>query len=171
MRNVYLVGFMGVGKTTVGRALAERLGGGFSDLDDEITRVTGRTPAEHLREAPEAEFRDAEADALRGLSGAERGQVVACGGGAVLRDENLATMRATGILVWLRCPLVTCLERAAGGPDRPLLDGSSAAEAAGLYESRVGRYELADVHVETAGLTVAEVVGRVIAGIEAHGGL
>ncbi len=160
MGHIYLVGFMGVGKSTVGRALAERLGRPFADLDAEIETRCGRAPGAVIRQEGESAFRDRETEALRGLAAAEDPLVVACGGGAVLRDANIALMRASGAVVWLRASAATCRSRAEGGADRPLL--GDVAEAERLLRERAGRYALAGITVETDGLSAAETVEAIV---------
>ena len=105
-RNVYLVGLMGAGKTTIGRSLAKRLALDFVDSDHEIEGEEG--------------FRKREAQVIADLS-CLSGRVVATGGGAVLREENRANMKASGFVVYLNVPPHTLLERTRNDRNRPLL--------------------------------------------------
>src|SRR5690606_1233444 len=140
--NIVLIGFMGAGKSTVGRRLAARLGRPFVDLDAVIEETAGMPiPAIFAREG-EAGFREREAAAVRAVA-QRKGQVIATGGGAVMRRDNLAALRAAGTLVWLRAPLETLLERAKAEGRRPLLAAGEAA-AARLYDERLPVYALAD---------------------------
>ncbi|HLT57769.1 MAG TPA: bifunctional shikimate kinase/3-dehydroquinate synthase, partial [Limnochordales bacterium] len=144
--NIVLIGFMGAGKSTVGRRLAARLGRPFVDLDAVIEETAGMPiPAIFAREG-EAGFREREAAAVRAVA-QRKGQVIATGGGAVMRRDNLAALRAAGTLVWLRAPLETLLERAKAEGRRPLLAAGEAA-AARLYDERLPVYALADVVVD-----------------------
>jgi len=124
---IYLVGFMASGKTTVGRALAERLGSEFIDTDTLIEERTGLTVAALFAAQGEAEFRRIETQVLAGVSRRE-GVVVATGGGAVLDLGNQERLRSTGLVLWLRCPFAIIESRISRqGGTRPL-----ALDAAGL---------------------------------------
>jgi shikimate dehydrogenase len=98
--SIVLTGMPGSGKTTVGKLLAEQLGRRFYDSDDEITSRTGRTPNEIIRADGEAAFRDVERDVIAALS-LEPGCVIATGGGAILREENIRHLRANGRIFFL----------------------------------------------------------------------
>ncbi len=140
--NVVLIGMPGSGKTTVGRLLAESLGREFLDMDVEITNVYGRTPAEIIRKDGEPAFRDLETAILREHLCARTGVVLATGGGAVLRTENVRMLRQNGRLVWLDRPL----EKLIPTCDRPLSDSEE--QMACRYRERYGIYRAAaDLHI------------------------
>ena len=121
-RNVVLVGFMGSGKSTIGRGLARRQGWRFVDTDDVVRRAAGGKDIPRLfRDEGEAAFRDRETCAIREAAN-ETGQVIATGGGAVLRPENVTLLRAAGTVVWLTArPDVVVARTAWRAQDRPLL--------------------------------------------------
>jgi shikimate kinase len=119
--NLYLVGFMGTGKTTVGRAVAQRLGFGFVDSDQEVERLTGRTIAEIFASEGEAAFRARERDFVSGGHPPER-TVVACGGGLVVQPGMAERLHERGVVICLQASLETILERTGRQSDRPLLN-------------------------------------------------
>ncbi|MDX1500928.1 MAG: shikimate kinase [Thermoanaerobaculia bacterium] len=140
---IYLIGFMGAGKTTAGRRLARRLGLAFVDLDAEIEAEAGRSVAEIFAAEGEAGFRERERRALgRVAAGPEA--VVATGGGLPLSPANRDLMRATGVTVWLDPGVETAITRLAGAPgrERPLF--ADAEEARRLYRRRTPAYRTAD---------------------------
>ena len=143
---IFLVGFMGAGKTTVGRALARRLGYDFFDLDELIAERAGRSVQEIFAELGEAEFRRLENEAIQSCSGMDRA-VIALGGGAYVSEENRTSLRNIGKTVWLDCPLEICLERIAGDKTRPLLGDKD--EMRGLLEQRRAAYAQADYTVQS----------------------
>ncbi len=148
---IYLVGFMGSGKSTVGRALAHRLGWSFFDIDSEIERAECATIAEIFAARGEPEFRRIEAEMIRCHVGwVERGRpaVVALGGGAFCGPENREALGSNGVTVWLDCPLEVAERRAARDPVRPLAADTSAFRA--LFERRLAIYALADIRVSSA---------------------
>ena len=98
--NIILIGMPGSGKSTAGRALAERLERQFHDTDEEVTRLTGRTPADIIKADGEAAFREAEHEAVRGV-GKLSGCVIATGGGVVTYEKNRDPLRQNGIIVFL----------------------------------------------------------------------
>jgi shikimate kinase len=157
---IYIVGFMGTGKSSVGLRLAENLGWTFCDLDTEIERAAGQTVSEIFRNRGEADFRRLESDELRRVS-ARSSAVVALGGGAFCSEENRRVTAATGTSVWLDAPLEVIMARCAGDSSRPLF-GDRRAMAA-LLESRRPAYELADLRVEVEGLTAEEIATRILA--------
>jgi shikimate kinase len=161
-RTVFLVGFMGAGKTSVGRALAELLGFSFIDLDDVIESGAGRKVSRIFAESGEAEFRRLETEALRACSELTRA-VIALGGGAYISPENREIIRSQGRAVWLDCQFETCLSRIEGDQSRPML--RSREETLNLYRSRLAAYSLADHSVSSEG-SVEEIAGRIARLIE-----
>ncbi len=162
VRNVVLYGFMGAGKTTVGEELSRRLGWPFLDTDRMVEGRAGKPVARIFDEDGEAAFRALEREAVAEAARV-RPAVVACGGGAVLDADNARALRASGHMVWLRAALESVLSRAREG-ERPLLRGDPRGRAALLLEERAPRYrELADLVVDTDGLSVPEVTERVLA--------
>ncbi len=161
---IYLVGFMGSGKSTVGRALAHRLGWSFFDIDAEIERAEKTTIAQIFASRGEPEFRRIESEMIRQhVRWVERGfpAVVALGGGAFTVEENRRLIEENGITVWLDCPLETARRRVAGDEARPLARDAARFEA--LYEARLDVYRLADVRVASADDDPAVAVEAILA--------
>jgi len=145
---LYLVGFMGSGKSTVGRLLARRLGWSFFDLDHEIEAAEKATIAELFDTRGEPEFRRIEAEMLRQhVRSIERGRpaVVALGGGAFVDLANRDLILQNGIAVWLDCPFDRVQRRIGDASARPLARDPQF--FATLYESRRPIYALADVRI------------------------
>ncbi|MCI0491231.1 MAG: shikimate kinase [Blastocatellia bacterium] len=155
---IFLVGFMGAGKSTVGRVLAERLSCEFIDLDDVVEAQTGLSVQAIFAESGEAEFRRLEREAIESCRKIKRA-CVALGGGAYVSEENRAILRRLGKTVWLDCPLKICLTRIASDRSRPLLGGEGEMKA--LFDSRRPHYTLADYRVET-GVLPAKYVAQAI---------
>ena len=118
--NIYLVGLMGSGKTTIGRSLAKRLGIDFMDSDREIELRTGVSIPTVFEIEGEEGFRKREAQVIADLSRLSR-CVVATGGGVVLRPENRVNLRASGFVIYLNVPPLTLWERTRNDRNRPLL--------------------------------------------------
>jgi shikimate kinase len=166
---VILVGYMGAGKSSVGRVLADRLGWTFEDLDARIERRERRTVAEIFRESGEADFRRAEHDALRELLDEVRGapkRVIALGGGTFAQDSSVRLIDAMTIPtvfldarideLWRRCTQ----QAGEPGAHRPLL--VSAQVFRELYERRRPHYMRASLRQETGGKTVEQIAAEVV---------
>ena len=164
---VILVGFMGAGKSSVGRILARRLGRCFVETDDMITAREGSTIPEIFATKGEAHFRAAEEEAL-GLLADKRGDVIATGGGLPCRDGRPAALRALGTVVWLAGDFDTLYQRALRVGERPMLAGRSRDEAHALYRSRERFYRQADLTVDTTALGPDQVAGRILRGLRAR---
>lgn len=156
---VYLTGFMGSGKSTIGPLLADRLGYRFVDLDWMIEARTSQTIPELFAEGGEGAFRAAEAEALAETTKGE-GLVVSTGGGTLVEPANLQAARAAGAVVWLRTTEATTLKRLGRSANRPLLAdawgqplrGEALAERVrALLAAREPYYAQADVVVEADG--------------------
>jgi shikimate kinase len=161
---IYLVGFMGCGKSTVGRALADELGWSFVDLDQEIEEREGTTIAQIFDEWGEPAFRSIETDALRNRvhniqSG--RPQVVSLGGGAFHSDENFELVANNGVTVWLDCPFSHIERRVAGETHRPLARDPDQLRA--LFDSRRDGYARAEYRVEVLDDDTRSAVARILA--------
>ncbi|MGI9647676.1 MAG: shikimate kinase [Acidimicrobiia bacterium] len=159
--NLWLVGMMGSGKTTVGRLVAVEAGLTFQDVDLIVTQRAGNTIAELWKRDGEDAFRSAEAAIISELATAT-GAVVSTGGGAVLRESNRLAMRRSGTVVWLQASPEVLAGRVAGAHDRPLLNGGGRGRLAELLEGRRGAYQATAHHmVSTEGRTPAEVAEQV----------
>jgi len=158
--SVILVGFMGAGKSTVGRLLARRLGLCFVETDDMITAREGRSIPEIFAERGEPYFRALEAAVLGDLA-AKHGHVVSTGGGFPCRPGAIERLRALGTVVWLAADFETLYERATRLEGRPMLAGRSREEVAALYEARKAVYGQAHLAVDVSGVGVDGAVGRI----------
>ncbi|MCC7484130.1 MAG: shikimate kinase [Burkholderiales bacterium] len=159
--NIFLVGLMGAGKTSVGRLLARRLGKRFLDSDHEIERATGvRIPVIFEIEG-EAGFRAREARVLAELA-RERDIVLATGGGAVLAPENRGVLAGNGVVIYLRAAVPDLLARTRQDRNRPLLRGGDPrATLEQLYTERDPLYrEIADIIVDTGEQSLASLAHR-----------
>ncbi|PYX19935.1 MAG: shikimate kinase [Acidobacteria bacterium] len=168
VRAIFLVGFMGAGKTSVGRALSRKLGWRFEDLDDRIQAREGRTIPEIFQQSGEAEFRRSELAALRDLlADMESGPMVAAlGGGAFVQEEVASLLEKAGsTTVFLDAPTEELWRRCAQDvTDRPLR--RMEAEFRQLYEARRPRYLQARVRVDTEGRGIEQIVGAIVSRLE-----
>jgi len=166
---VFLVGFMGAGKSSVGHALGQRLNWLFEDLDNRIERREGRSVAGIFQDAGESGFREAEHRALGEVLEELRAgsfRVVALGGGAFIQPKNAALMKASGVPIvfldasvaelWERC----CKQAVASGAERPLL--RSEQQFRELYEARRKAYLKAPLRIETGGRSVEQIANEIV---------
>jgi len=160
---VVLVGFMGSGKSAVGRVLARRLGYRFEDMDRRIEERSGRTIAEIFRDEGEEAFRRLEH--LEALAVARlNDRVVAAGGGAFAQPETRAILQAGALTVWLRCDLERILSRVPADGSRPLAGNRDIMRA--LLAQREPSYRMADVVVDASAGSPREVAERIVGLIE-----
>lgn len=134
---------MGVGKTSVGRRAAKRLGRRVVDLDTAIERDAGMPVPRIFEQVGEAGFRDREHAVLVAQLATPEPIVLATGGGAVLREDNRVAMRTRGFVVWLRATPATLVTRVGDGAGRPLLAGDPLGRLTQLTEARAGAYAAA----------------------------
>lgn len=165
--NLVLVGFMGAGKSSVGRVLAKRLGRCFVETDDVISGREGCSIPEIFARHGEAYFRAAEEDVV-GLLALKQGEVIATGGGLPCREGRMEALRALGTVIWLAGDFDTLYERARRAGERPMLAHRSRDEVEALYRSREPFYRAADLIVDTTGLGPDQVVARVLAALAAR---
>ncbi|MEA5580987.1 shikimate kinase [Nodularia harveyana UHCC-0300] len=160
--NLYLIGMMGAGKTTVGQLLANNLGYGFLDTDSVITQLAGRSINDIFAEEGEPAFRQLESDVLAQVCAYTK-LVIATGGGIVLRQENWSYLHH-GLVVWLDVPVELLYSRLAEDSTRPLLqDPDPQGKLRSLLEKRTPLYSQADLKITvTAEDTPAEIAHRII---------
>lgn len=161
--SVVLIGFMGSGKSTVGKKLADALSFRFSDTDAMIEEAYGKTISKIFEEDGEAYFRNAETELLRKLSGEAKGLVLATGGGMPMREENAALLREIGTVIFLEAKIETILERLQNDTGRPLADGEDReARLRPLYEKRLPVYrEAADYILDTEGKSFYAIIEEI----------
>lgn len=165
--NLILVGFMGAGKSSVGRLLARKLGRCFVETDDMITAQEGRSIPEIFAERGEAHFRSLEEAALRLLRLKDH-EVIATGGGLPCREGRPEALHALGTVVWLAGDFATLYERALQSGDRPMLAGRSREDVEALHRARLPFYRQAHVTVDTGGLGPDQVAARVLQALSAR---
>jgi shikimate kinase len=160
--NLYLIGMMGAGKTTVGQVLAQELRYRFFDTDAVVQQAAGQSIAQLFATAGEAEFRALETQVLAELSAYNR-LVIATGGGIVVKRENWGLLRH-GIIIWLDVPVEQILLRLQGDTSRPLLqDADPAEKVRSLLRQRQSLYAQADLHMAwTVDETPQQLAHRII---------
>lgn len=160
---LYLVGFMGCGKTRIGRLVADALGRGFLDVDSMICEAAGgRSVREIFEDDGEPSFRKLETECLRRTEEWDE-VVIATGGGVMASEENRELLRELGTTIWLNVPFDVILGRMSdhGRRQRPLLDDESRARR--LYDARLDAYRRADLEIQVAeGEEAARVAARIL---------
>ncbi|MBN2248381.1 MAG: bifunctional shikimate kinase/3-dehydroquinate synthase [Coriobacteriia bacterium] len=165
MSHLFLTGFMGAGKSTVGRLVAERLGRPFIDLDSLIEERESATVSELFRMRGEDGFRLAEHDALASL-GAQPDAVIATGGGVVLREDNRVVLPQLGVVVYLAVTPEEVIARLGDAADRPLLAGAGLPAARAILDARLSLYTSTSDHVvDTVGRSPELVAADVVAAV------
>jgi shikimate kinase len=159
--NIYLVGFMGTGKTAVGSELAKKLKWQFVDLDDLIELTDKRSIRDIFASSGEAYFRRLEKHVLYKVS-REKKFVVACGGGIVMDRENIKAMKETGVMVCLTADPAVILARTSGAAHRPLLNVKDPnKQIEHLLKLRAPYYAKADKTIDTSKLSIKQVVAKI----------
>ena len=168
-KNIVITGFMGTGKTTVGRLLAERLQRTFVDMDTQIEAHFGKPIPQIFAEDGEPAFRILEAQLCAHLS-QEQGIVLSTGGGALVNSGNRQVLTATGTIICLTATVDTILERVDRNTDRPLLPGTREERAKrirDLLHERRHAYSTIPIQVNTSSLTPSKIVDEIIIALEA----
>ena len=168
--NIFLVGLMGSGKTTIGRALAKRLNMQFVDAEHGIESLTGASFTLIVEIEGEASFRQRDADVIRDLT-QQQGLVLATGGGAILNEESRRRLREHGTVVYLRASVSSLLQRTSHDRNRPLLQTADPrARIEALMQERAPLYEeVAHITVETGRPNVQTVVQTILSQLELAG--
>ena len=163
MKRIVLMGFMGAGKTTIGKALAEKLSWDFIDTDAEIEKEQGRKISEIFETEGEQAFRDMETRLLKKLEKSEERFVLSIGGGMPVREENRELLRQIGTVVYLKATKEELVRRLSGDTSRPLLQGGALEEkVAALMAARESIYvETAHQEVVTDGKSVKELIEKI----------
>lgn len=172
MKNVVLIGFMGTGKTSTGRILAQRLGRAFVDLDAAIEEEAGRSIPEIFAAEGEAAFRALEKEAVKRVA-ARRALVISTGGGTVKDAANVTELKRSGAVICLTASVDAVLMRTAHVGERPVLDGKDAGDrrraVEDLMEERRSLYAVADYSVDTSELSPLQVADDVIGYLKREG--
>jgi shikimate kinase len=160
---IALIGFMGTGKTTVGKILAQQLGREFVELDALIEKKAGRTIPEIFRDDGEIAFRELEIEVTRQVAG-KKNTVIACGGGIVLNKINIDRLEKESVIICLTASVPVILQRTGDGTGRPLLTGKARASRIDqMLKSRRCYYrDAADITVDTSRLAPEGVAQRII---------
>jgi len=162
VKNIAIVGFMGTGKTTIARLLAERLDGDYVDIDELIEEKEKMKITEIFEAKGEPYFRRVEKNIVGEVS-RESGKIIACGGGVVLDEENIRNLKNNGVIVCLQARPEIILKRTKDYKHRPLLNVKDPrAKINELLEKRGPFYARADFLLDTSDLKEEEVLGKII---------
>ena len=174
MKNIVLIGFMGTGKTSTGKVLAQRLGKAFIDMDSRIEEEYGQTIPQMFETKGEAYFRQCEKEMVKKVA-ARANAVISTGGGTIKDAENVALLKQSGLLVCLTAQPEVILERTERKGERPVLDGADAGDRLSAIESLLAEreqfYRQADFAIDTTELSPLQVVERIIHTLKSRGEL
>ncbi|WP_210365911.1 shikimate kinase [Bacillus sp. REN3] len=161
MKAIYLIGFMGAGKTSVSKELAERLSVGCFDTDEEIIKASGKAINMIFATEGEQSFRKKETEIIQAMP--SENAVIATGGGAILRETNRRAMKEKGLVVFLFAEPAEILERLREDTTRPLLQHKKREKAEALYSERLPLYrQAAHLEIDTTGKGVGEIAEEII---------
>lgn len=162
-RSIFLIGFMGAGKSTIARALQRKLGFPLIEMDERIVKEQGMSINDIFAQYGEDHFRDIESQLIVDI-GKEEPSIVSCGGGVVVRPQNTQNMKEIGRIVFLKATPETIYERVKNSTDRPILNGHMNVEyIAELMEKRRALYEAAaDITIQTDGKTREQICEEII---------
>jgi shikimate kinase len=162
MKNIVLTGFMGTGKTAVGKELSQLLGLKLIDVDTEIEQSEQMTINEIFKQSGEPRFRERETAMIKKIS-SKKNIIISTGGGAVLKQENMDLLRNTGVIVCLMATPKTILNRTSNSDDRPLLKVENPfAKITELLTFRRPFYEKADIMIDTENKTPLQIAEEII---------
>lgn len=165
MKNIILIGFMGTGKTSTGKILANRIGYAFADMDQRIERKYGMSIKEMFEKKGEPYFRACEKSMANELS-VRKNMVISTGGGTAKNPENMAVLKANGVIICLQANVDSIMERTGRRGTRPVLDehdqGDRRQAIQDLLDSRQSIYTVADYFVDTSELSPMEVANDII---------
>ncbi|MCX8001519.1 MAG: shikimate kinase [Anoxybacillus mongoliensis] len=167
MRAIYLTGFMGAGKTTIGKRLGEVLQLPVIDTDAYIEQQVGKTIAAIFAEEGEEAFRAYEREVLKKLP--TEHIVITTGGGIVIQEENRQFMRKHGIVIYLHCELHELFRRLMGDTTRPLLMENKKSQMKQLFEQRLPWYHEAHITIDTTNRTVNDIVETIVSLLKSSG--
>jgi shikimate kinase len=161
MKKVFLIGYMGVGKTTLGKRIGNAMDLPFFDLDNEIVKMESRSINEIFSKSGELHFRELESRILKDFCNRKESFVMSTGGGTVTSIGNMESMKAAGIIVWLDLPLEIILSRLAQSEDRPLLENVQAEDRKDFVEAhfaeRLPHYRQAHIRFESANVNAEKL--------------
>ena len=162
-RSIFLIGFMGAGKSTIARALQRELGFPLIEMDERIVKEQGMSINDIFAQYGEDHFRDIESQLIVDI-GKEEPSIVSCGGGVVVRPQNTQNMKEIGRIVFLKATPETIYERVKNSTDRPILNGHMNVEyIAELMEKRRVLYEAAaDITIQTDGKMREQICEEII---------
>ncbi len=162
-QNIYLIGFMGSGKSTVGPLLAKETNRAFFDTDKWIVNQTDKTIPEIFAQNGEEYFREKERAAIQFASQLED-FVVSVGGGAVMDTRNWLALKSSGLIIYLKCDVESILERVKNDLNRPLLSKSEnkREKIETLLNQRASTYEQADLIIDVTNLSPESVVQKIV---------
>lgn len=160
MKNIILIGFMGAGKTTVGKLLAKERDLQFTDTDERIVEEQGMSIPDIFKTYGEPYFRDLETDLLRRMQSDTENCVISVGGGMPVREENRKLLRKLGCVIYLSASKETIISRVSGDGSRPLLAGEDLeAKVSALMKARENLYrQAAHLDIRTDGRSVQQVI-------------
>lgn len=159
MKSIFLTGFMGSGKTTIGKLLAEKLSLPVIDTDHVIEEKLNKTIREIFETEGENKFREYEHQFLEMMP--TENMIITTGGGIILRKENRDWMKNNGMVIYLHCDPEKILQRLAGDQSRPLLDGDKQKNVLSIFKERSPLYHEADFKVDTTTKTPEEIVLKI----------
>ena len=159
--NIILVGFMGTGKSTIGKLLASQPGWQFADTDEVVEHQAGMPIAELFSSHGEVYFRSLESKVVQELLNGNK-QVLSTGGGAVLAEQNRTCMLQNGFVIALKAAPEEIIRRVSNDPNRPLLQGDLQERVHTLLEQRKHAYDFAQAEIDTTNLTTEQIVNQIM---------